>query len=114
MPGKGLVMQLRCPYPETRELPWFGRLVEPDEVVDIPDDLVENFLAAGWKSPDEPVVWPPEPPAPPADAVPPEQAAPPTRPEPPAKLAAEPPPADEGQAAQPEKADTTTTSKRGR
>lgn len=53
--------QLRCPYPEPRRLPWFGdQVVEPDEVVDIPDELVDNFRAAGWREPSAPVVWPPE------------------------------------------------------
>lgn len=41
-------------------MPWLGDLlVEPDQVVDVPDDLVENFLAAGWREPHEDVVWPP-------------------------------------------------------
>lgn len=53
--------QLRCPYPEPRRVPWLGdQVVEPDEVVDIPDEFVDNFRAAGWREPSAPVVWPPE------------------------------------------------------
>lgn len=115
-------MQLRCPYPEARELPWFGRVVEPDEVIDIPDEVAENFLAAGWKAPDEPVVWPPEPPAPPAEAVPPDPdpAAPPTTPtpvDPPGEqtdAAASTPQEQPKEAAAATDSGTTTTSKKAR
>ncbi len=104
-------MQLRCPYPEARELPWFGRVVEPDEVVDIPDDLVENFVAAGWKRPDEPRVWPPEPPTP-AEQAPPERD--PAAPSAPAPTAPEPGAADEGQDKPAAPQTATTTSKKSR
>lgn len=55
-----MTTQLRCPYPEPRVMPWLDdRRVEPDEVVDVPDDLAEAFRAAGWVEPGELVVWPP-------------------------------------------------------
>lgn len=41
------------------------RRVEIDEVVEVPDDLVESFRAAGWRPPGEKVVWPPDPEEPP-------------------------------------------------
>lgn len=37
------------------------RLVHPEELVDIPDDQLDSFTAAGWRSPGEPIVWPPAP-----------------------------------------------------
>lgn len=47
-------------------MPWLDdREVQPDEIVDVPEHLVENFEAAGWRAPDQPVVWPPEPLTPP-------------------------------------------------
>lgn len=51
-------MKLRCPYPEPRDVPWLGRegerAVQPDEIVDIPAEYVDNFVAAGWTKPDAP------------------------------------------------------------
>lgn len=51
-------MRMRCPYNEPRDVPWIGRTgdraVEPDEIVDIPAELVDNFAAAGWTEADAP------------------------------------------------------------
>lgn len=38
------------PFTEPVRVPWLGdRVVDPDEVVEIPDDLLPNFVAGGWK-----------------------------------------------------------------
>lgn len=46
--------KLRSPYPERRVVPWLGREIDPDEVVDVPDRDVPSYLAAGWKPVDDP------------------------------------------------------------
>ena len=49
------MVMLRSPYDEPRDVPWLNRTgeraVEPDELVDVPDELAENFLEAGWIDP---------------------------------------------------------------
>lgn len=41
--------KIRSPFDEDRRIPWLGdRVVAPDEVVDVPDALLANFLAGGW------------------------------------------------------------------
>ncbi|MCK2242146.1 MULTISPECIES: hypothetical protein [unclassified Crossiella] len=45
---------MRSPYDEDRHIPWLGRDVSPDEVVEVPAEFVENFLAAGWTEADKP------------------------------------------------------------
>lgn len=56
-------MRLRSPYPEDREVPSLGAVVEGRAVVDVPADLVEGFLAAGWTKPAPPKKRPPKKPA---------------------------------------------------
>lgn len=45
-------MKVRSPYDEPVDQPWLGRVVNPGQVVDIPADLLPNFVAAGWKPAD--------------------------------------------------------------
>lgn len=40
--------KLRNTYTEDREVPALGRVVTPGETCEVPEDLVESFLAAGW------------------------------------------------------------------
>lgn len=46
--------RMRSPYDEDRHIPWLGRDVAPDEVVDVPAEYVPHFLAAGWSEVDKP------------------------------------------------------------
>lgn len=46
-------MQFKNPYGETRNVPMLGggpmgKVVEKDEVVDVPEEYAENFVEAGW------------------------------------------------------------------
>lgn len=46
--------KVRQPYDEPVSVPALGgRVVNPRQTVEIPDDQVDNFLAAGWKPADE-------------------------------------------------------------
>jgi hypothetical protein len=63
--------KIRSPFDEPVRVPWLNeRIVGPDEVVQVPDQYVENFLAGGWQLVDPPTdpptdVDPPvDPPAP--------------------------------------------------
>lgn len=41
--------RVRQPYDEERHVPWLGdRLVEPGEVVAVPDADLASYLEAGW------------------------------------------------------------------
>ncbi len=52
--------KIRSPFDEDRRIPWLGdRVVEPDEVVEIPDEWLPNFLAGGWKQVDSEDITPP-------------------------------------------------------
>jgi hypothetical protein len=43
------VAKIRNPFPEERQLPWLAdRVVAPDEVVEVPDAHLDNYLEAGW------------------------------------------------------------------
>lgn len=41
-------MKFRNPYGEDRVVPALNRIVQADEVVDVPDALADGFHAAGW------------------------------------------------------------------
>lgn len=50
---------IRNPFPEERRLPWLGdRVVAPDEVVDVPDEHLDNYLEAGWVDASAPTIKP--------------------------------------------------------
>jgi hypothetical protein len=40
--------RVRQPYDEPVDVPWLGRVVNPGQVVDVPDDHLPHYLAAGW------------------------------------------------------------------
>jgi hypothetical protein len=43
------VAKIRNPFKEPRQLPWLGdRVVGVDEVVDVPDAHLPNYVAGGW------------------------------------------------------------------
>lgn len=40
-------------YGEVRHVPWLGRDVQPDEVVDVPEEELAGYLEAGWEPADK-------------------------------------------------------------
>lgn len=47
-------MKVRSPYDEPVDVPDLRRVVNPGQVVDVPDETrLPNLLAAGWKPADE-------------------------------------------------------------
>ena len=41
--------RVRQPYDEPVDVPWLGRVVNPGQVVDVPDEDLDSYLAAGWQ-----------------------------------------------------------------
>lgn len=41
--------RVKQPYDEERFVPWVGRLVQPGEVIEVPDVDEASYLAAGWQ-----------------------------------------------------------------
>jgi hypothetical protein len=47
-------VKIRSPYDEPVRVPWLDDLVvNPGQVVTIPDNLLVNFVAAGWEPADK-------------------------------------------------------------
>jgi hypothetical protein len=46
-------VKVRQPYDEPRHVPWLGRVIEPDEVVSIPDDQLAHYMEARWEPADD-------------------------------------------------------------
>lgn len=83
-----MTVRFKNPFGEDRVCPWLGyTVVEPDGVIDVPDDQYPNWVAGGWEPLDDdpsprdpkPASTPPNPPAP---ATPPPSTAPPAAPKP--------------------------------
>ncbi len=41
--------KVRQPYPEPRFVPWLGIMVNPGQVVEVPDDDLASYVEAGWQ-----------------------------------------------------------------
>lgn len=42
--------RVKQPYDDERFVPGVGRLVQPGEIVEVPDDELPNYLEAGWSA----------------------------------------------------------------
>lgn len=40
--------RVKQPYDEPRQVPWLGRMVQPGEIVEVPDGDLASYLEAGW------------------------------------------------------------------
>ncbi len=41
--------RVKFPHGEEHFVPWIGRLVQPGEIVDVPDSDLPSYVEAGWQ-----------------------------------------------------------------